>query len=67
MRYVAGEGGPVPLIDVPMMDDYEWQLSCLESRLRHPEAYTQLENVEETVAKLRQWLKEHDPKRAGKA
>ena len=57
--YLSVAGMPtVPLVDLPMMTDYKWQLSCLESRLQHPEVYAQLENVEETVAKLRQWLKE---------
>lgn len=54
-------GGSVPLVDLPMMSDYRWQQGCLESRLRHPEVYAKFENVEETVARLRQWLADHAP------
>lgn len=58
--YLSVAGMPtVPLVDLPMMTDYHWQLSCLKSRLQHPEDYAQFENVEETVAKLRQWLEEN--------
>ena len=60
--YLSVAGMPtVPLVDIPMMTDYQWQLSCLKSRLQHPEVYAQFENVEETVAKLHQWLKENTP------
>lgn len=60
--YLSVAGMPtVPLVDLPMMTDYQWQLSCLKSRLQHPEVYAQFENVEETVAKLHQWLKENTP------
>lgn len=66
--YLAVPGMPtVPLVDIPMMTDYQWQLSCLKSRLQHPEVYAQFENVEETVAKLRQWLAEYDQKEAAEA
>ena len=52
-------GGSVPLVDLPMMSDYTWQLGALKSRLEHPEVYAKFENVEETVARLRQWLAEN--------
>ena len=66
--YLSVDGMPtVPLVDIPMMTDYQWQLSCLKSRLEHPEVYAQFENVEETVAKLRQWLKENAPEGKGAA
>lgn len=45
-----------------MMSDYTWQLGALKSRLEHPEVYAQFEDVEETVARLRQWLAENEPK-----
>lgn len=55
-------GGSVPLVDLPMMSDYTWQLGALKSRLEHPEVYAKFENVEETVARPRQWLAENKPK-----
>ena len=55
-------GGSVPLVDLLMMSDYTWQLGALKSRLEHPEVYAQFEDVEETVARLRQWLAENEPK-----
>ena len=60
---VKMQGGlNVPLVDLPMMSDYAWQLGALKSRLEHPEVYAQFEDVEETVAHLRQWLAENEPK-----
>ena len=60
---VKMQGGQnLPLVDLPMMSDYTWQLGALKSRLEHPEVYAQFEDVEETVARLRQWLAENEPK-----
>ena len=60
---VKMQGGlNVPLVDLPMMSDYTWQLGALKNRLEHPEVYAQFEDVEETVARLRQWLAENKPK-----
>lgn len=60
---VKMQGGlNLPLVDLPMMSDYTWQLGALKSRLEHPEVYAQFEDVEETVARLRQWLAENKPK-----
>lgn len=53
--------GTFPIVDIPQISDYKWQLGCLKSRLEHPEHYTASENVEEVIAKLRQWLAEHKP------
>lgn len=54
------ETGPVPLVDVPMMSDYKWQLSCLQSRLENPEPYRAIgEDVEAVITDLRRWLAEH--------
>lgn len=48
----------VPVIELKMMSDYKWQLRYLQSRLQHPELYDG-EEVQQTTAKLVQWLKEH--------
>ena len=50
----------IPVVDIPMMDDYRWKLRCLESRLEHPEWYAPFEDVEKVVAQLRRWLAEHE-------
>ncbi len=50
----------VPLVDIPMMSDYRWQLGALQSRLEHPELYEGKEDVSATIEHLRQWLKEHE-------
>ncbi len=48
-------GQAVPVIET--MSDYKWQLNCLNSRLKNPEKYREGgEDVEATIAKLRQWL-----------
>ncbi len=51
--------GTVPVVDIPMMDDYKWQLKCLQSRLEHYEKYAQYEDVDATIARLQQWLEAH--------
>ena len=48
-----------PVIDLPMVSDYEWQLDRLKSRLEHPERYAGREDVDQTIARLKQWLAEH--------
>ena len=49
--------GKLPLVDIPMMSDYQWHLRCLENRLENPEVYRQSgEDVEATIAKLRETL-----------
>lgn len=52
--------GKVPIVDIPQMSDYQWQLDCLNDRLQNPEKYEKFENVEETIAKLRKWFKERE-------
>ena len=56
-------GREIPVVDIPVVSDYDWQRSCLESRLRHPEANEPNEDVESAIAKLRAWLEEHEPTR----
>ncbi len=60
---VKGYKNAVPVIDLKMCGNYEWQQMCLESRLQHPERYAD-EDAEENAAKiayLRKWLEEHKP------
>lgn len=54
--------GTVPIVDIPQMSDYKWQLDCLNDRLEHPEKYEPFENIEEHIAKLRQWLADNKDK-----
>jgi hypothetical protein len=55
------QGQKAPLVELPMMSDYKWQLSCLNSRLNNPEIYRETgEDVEAVIKKLRQWLKDHE-------
>lgn len=53
--------GVVPMVDIPMMSDYKWQLQSLQSRLENPELYRRVlgEDVEAVIAQLRKWLEEH--------
>ena len=66
MGYCIGEDekgnstGFVPLLDIPMMSDYKWHVSCLESRLEHPEWYQDRENVEETIEELKQTIAKYE-------
>lgn len=53
----------IPVLDIPQVSDYKWQLDCLNDRLEHPEKYAAFEDVEERIAYLRKWLKEHEYKK----
>lgn len=57
----TGEKLFIPVVDIPMMSDYKWQLLALNDRLNHPEKYESTENVKETVINLYKWLREHKP------
>lgn len=51
----------LPVVDIPMMSDYQWQLNCLKSRLEHPEYYEATEDVPAVIESLKRWLAEHTP------
>lgn len=60
MKVPSGKKGEtVPVVDIPMMTDYDWQKKALESRLKYKEKYASLENVDKTIKELREWLNEH--------
>ena len=48
------ELGPIPVIDLHLMSDYEWHVSCLKSRLENPDMYRRVlgEDVDSVIAKL---------------
>lgn len=50
------KGQAVPVVDVPVMSDFRWQLNALKSRLQRPDLYEKQEHVPHTVDKLRHWL-----------
>ena len=55
-------GQMVPLLDIPMMSDYKWQLSCYQSRIENREDYERLgEDVDMVLRKLEKWLSENKP------
>ncbi len=60
--YVKLNDNFVPLVDIPSMSDYKWQLMCLQDRLEHPEKYQNREDVEATIERLKKWLEEHAKK-----
>lgn len=62
--YVTDECiGTVRAVDIPMISDLKWQLRCLRDRLENPEAYQRIgEDVEATIASLREWLAERGMK-----
>ena len=53
--------GTLPIVDIPMMSDYKWQLTALQSRLRNPKMYEEDlgGNVPAVIARLKAWLLEH--------
>lgn len=61
--YVQSAGyGTVPLVDLHLMTDYEWQRRALDDRIRHPEKYSDTEDVAATVQRLTEWLLSHASK-----
>ena len=56
---VDKKGSTVPIVDIPMMTDYDWQKGALESRLKYREKYAELEDVEASITQLEKWLAEH--------
>jgi hypothetical protein len=44
------------------MTDYEWQRRALDDRIRHPEKYSDTEDVAATVQRLTEWLLSHASK-----
>ena len=54
--------GAVPIVDIHLMSDYEWHVSCLKSRLENPEAYREMfgEDVEAVIDQLRATIAEYE-------
>ena len=50
--------GAFPILDMPLVSDYRWQLNALESRLRHPEFYAE-EDLPATIERLRAYLEKN--------
>lgn len=61
--YYKVNGQTVPLVDIPSMSDYKWQLDCLNDRITNREIYETLlhEDVDAEIEKLKKWLAEHKP------
>ena len=51
--------GIFPILEMPQVSDYRWQLEALEDRLRHPERYEERENVAAVIARLRAYLEKN--------
>lgn len=47
--------GEIPIVDIHLMSDYEWHVSCLKSRLENPEVYREMlgEDVEAVIDRLK--------------
>lgn len=61
--------GAVPIVDIHLMSDYEWHVSCLKSRLENPEAYREMfgEDVEAVIDQLRATIAEYEKAVGGEA
>ena len=55
------DNGFLPILNIPQMSDIQWQRRCLSERLANPQKYAKIEDVEAVTARLRNWLREHDP------
>ena len=54
--------GEIPIVDIHLMGDYKWRVSCLKSRLENPEAYREMfgEDVEAVIDQLRATIAEYE-------
>lgn len=57
----TGEKFLAPLVNIPMMTDYQWFEECLKSRIEHPERYEANEDLPSTIEYIKKWLVEHKP------
>lgn len=50
----------IPIADMPMMSDYDYQRMCYEDRINNPEKYIGIdEDVNATTERLKKWLESH--------
>ena len=54
--------GEIPIVDIHLMGDYKWRVSCLKSRQENPEAYREMfgEDVEAVIDQLRATIAEYE-------
>ena len=54
--------GEIPIVDIHLMGDYEWRVSCLKSCLENPEACREMfgEDVEAVIDQLRATIAEYE-------
>lgn len=48
----------LPIVSIPYLSDYKYQLIALKSRLEYPECYEETENISEAKEDLKKWLLE---------
>ena len=51
--------GIFPILEMPQVSDYRWQLEALESRLQHPEYYEKRENMAAVIEGLKSYLEKN--------
>ena len=54
--------GEIPVVDIHLMSDYEWHVSCLKSRLENPEVYREMlgEDVEAVIDRLKATIAKYE-------
>ncbi len=48
----------LPIVDIPYLPDYRWQMDSLRDRLEHPDAYPD-EDVHKMIEQIQNWLASH--------
>lgn len=51
--------GVFPVVDMPIMSNYNWKMNCLQDRLKNRELYAQFEDVDAAILRLQNWLNSH--------
>lgn len=58
---VTQSGNVIPIVNLKMQSDYDWQRGCLKSRINNPEVYKKHDkDVNATIDHLYNWLIENE-------
>ena len=51
--------GVFPILEIPQVSDYRWQLEALEDRLKHPARYEEREDMAAVIERLKRYLEKN--------
>lgn len=51
--------GKLPILNIPMMSDFKWQVRCIENKLDNIEHFQKTENIAVSIFKLLKWCNDN--------